>query len=74
MNTRQEWQIRDAIRTGDGQLLADTVRQMKTMDYYELQRFVEQQPGGQRALRWYGIRVGDVEIIDRAGKPVVRWS
>ena len=74
MNVNHEWRIRDAIRTQDARLLADTVQQMKATNYDELQRFIEQQPGGQRAIRWYGIRVGDVEIIDRAGKPVVRWS
>jgi hypothetical protein len=67
----QEQRVRDALRYGDGELLADVVRNGHFMDYEELKRFIEEQPGGYRHVSWRGIQLGDVTVVDRYGRPKV---
>lgn len=70
---RQEQQVRDALRYGDGELLADVVRNGgPLLEYDDLEQFVEEQPGGFRHVSWRGIRVGEVTVIDKYGRPEVQ--
>lgn len=68
----QEQRIREAVRHGDGDLLADVVRNSRFMDYEDLEKFIEEQPGGYRHVSWRGIQVGDVQVVDKYGKPQVQ--
>jgi hypothetical protein len=44
---------------------------VQSMDYEELKRFIEEQPGGYRHVSWRGIQLGDVTVVDRYGRPKV---
>ena len=72
MTFSEELAIQEALRNGDGRLMAETVRRMHFTDYSELETFVTDQPSGWRHVSAYnGITVGDVRVKDRAGRPTV---
>lgn len=72
MTFSEELAIKEALRNGDGQLLAQTVRKLRFTDYDELEQFVSDQPSGWRHVSAYnGITVGDVRVKDRCGRPTV---
>jgi hypothetical protein len=72
LSLTQEQRVRDAVRQDDGELLADVVRNNRFMDYEDLERFIEDMPGGYRHVSWRGIQVGDVQVVDKYGKPKVQ--
>lgn len=68
MDWTTEQKVRDAIRTGDGQALERAVKHAgRWLDYDELERFVEDLPGGYRHVSWRGIQIGTTTIADRYG-------
>ena len=73
LTVTQEQRVRDALRYGDGELLADVVRNGgRLLEYDDLAQFVEEQPGGFRHVSWRGIQVGGVQVVDKYGRPEVR--
>lgn len=66
-----EQKVRDAIRFGDGELLAEAVQGDRFLDYDELERLVEEQPGGYRHVSWRGVQVGATTVVDKFGRPLV---
>ncbi len=66
-----EQKVRDAIRYGDGELLAKAVQGDRFLDYDELERFVGEQVGGYRHVSWRGVQVGATTVVDKFGRPLV---
>jgi hypothetical protein len=71
MTFNEEQALKEALRNGDGRLMADTVKRMNFADYDEIERFVSDQPGGYRHVSYRGIECGDVRIKDEYGRPRV---
>ena len=71
MNYRTEQKVREALRYGDGSLLAEAVEGDRFLDYDELEEFVQGEVGGYRHVSWRGIRVGETMVEDRYGRPLV---
>lgn len=71
MKWSTEQKVRDAIRFGDGELLAEAVQGDRFLDYDELKQFVEEQVGGYRHVSWRGVKVGATTVVDKFGRPLV---
>lgn len=71
MKWSTEQKVRDAIRFGDGELLAEAVQGDRFLDYDELEQFVGEQPGGYRHVSWRGVQVGATTVVDKFGRPLV---
>lgn len=71
MKWSTEQKVRDAIRFGDGELLAEAVKDDRFLDYDELEQFVGEQVGGYRHVSWRGVQVGATTVVDKFGRPLV---
>lgn len=71
MKWSTEQKVRDAIRFGDGELLAEAVQGDRFLDYDELEQFVGEQVGGYRHVSWRGVKVGATTVVDKFGRPLV---
>lgn len=71
LNAYEQSEIRYALATGDGKVLADIVSSKPFLDYEDLESFVRRAPGGSRAVGSHGIRCGDTLIRSRYNRPYV---
>lgn len=71
MTFSEELAIKEALCTGNGALLARTVKRMTLPDYADLERFVSDQPGSYRHVSYRGIEVGNVRVRSAGYRPVV---
>lgn len=71
MNYRTGQKVREALRYGDGSLLAEAVEGDRFLNYDELEEFVQGEVGGYRHVSWRGIRIGETMVEDHYGRPRV---
>ena len=70
MKWSTEQKVRDAIRFGDGELLAEAVQGDRFLDYDELEQFVGEQVGGYLARELARVKVGATTVVDSSAG---RW-
>ena len=71
MTFLEELAVKEALCTGNGALLARTVKRMTLPDYSDLEDFVQDQPGSYRHVSYRGIEVGNVCVRNRGGRATV---
>ncbi len=73
MTYLQELAIREAVRNGDGRLMAETINELPGyVDFSDVQAAVEAAPGSWDAVRWDGLHVGNTVVQDRYGRPAIK--
>lgn len=72
MTLLEEIAIREAVRNGDGRLMAETVQGMFYPDFDEVVRVVEESAGNWNAVCFDGIHVGNTVVRNQYGTAKVR--
>jgi hypothetical protein len=72
MTFLEELAVKEAVRTGNGALLKNTVSRMAFPDYAAIERAVDGEPNSYGAVSYRGVTVGGVCVVNRAGRATVQ--
>lgn len=74
MSYLDEYEIKEAVRNGDGRLLAQTVWNMPFPSFGEIKAVILSVPGGSRYVASNRIVMGKVWILNHFGSPLVVYN